>query len=673
MNAAAPSPSRPLLIGGSSPLACALLGDFVNTLPDFDCGPPSNLFCHPGIWQDGGADWGESRARALEKVNAAGEPFLPWCKLETKNVEPYYLRFREVFELLRTSRDAPGFAARFFHNRLAISAAKSWADATPANCFAASAFLAAFPQGRVLLGVENGYAAMARLMDEGFSPKVAAKIWVAESALAAELARAAGTRDRVLLLRCEDLLDRPGDELKKIVAFLADAGPEPPSPVELSGHSQLEATPLAGCENLRQTLSQRISALPETYRHYLRGTTIKQDSLARYGGTEDPVSGAGLLFQLGYEKTFPKWGAVELSKDEQRLGSPRAKHINPLADFKKKLPKAKKTQKQKLRFWGGSAKPQTATSQGSPSATATRLCAVDECSVRALSDADDKGEPKPPQDLPPETPPQGLDLAVVIGFLGRHEILELVVTELATLGDQGHSLAIFLTCSNDEDFAFARQLREKLPYIGVRFCPNRPLGRKWQAAVDFARPFRPGHLLVTGSDDLVSCDYLVHAMDLLAAGGPAGGFEFAAPASWFLYDIDSRSQSRGTLWEIAYRNSVAQPLGAGRVYSARLLDRIDWVLFDETLEVGLDTFGYDQIMDAQAATVLIPASKGVVLSVKGAWQAMESTEKILSVPTIQSRPCDFEKERFFHKHFRKNAATLRGRVGYSKNTVFPQP
>lgn len=46
---------------------------------------------------------------------------------------------------------------------------------------------------------------------------------------------------------------------------------------------------------------------------------------------------------------------------------------------------------------------------------------------------------------------------------------------------------------------------------GVRFIPhvNKPLGRKWNAAVNFALSTSPDHILICGDDDLISEDYFM--------------------------------------------------------------------------------------------------------------------------------------------------------------------
>jgi len=47
----------------------------------------------------------------------------------------------------------------------------------------------------------------------------------------------------------------------------------------------------------------------------------------------------------------------------------------------------------------------------------------------------------------------------------------------------------------------------------------------------------------------------------------------------------------------------------------------------------------------------LPKSMGTILSVKGDWNNLNSTDKILNAVTIRSRPVDFSKKDFFSKNF----------------------
>ncbi|MCF6314096.1 MAG: hypothetical protein L3J39_16735 [Verrucomicrobiales bacterium] len=662
---------KPLLIGGSSPLGCSLLGNFINSLSNYDCGPPTNFFCHPAMWQDDSSTnstWGEHCSQSLKKLTDAGEQFLPWSKIRTKNIEPYYHRNTEAFDFLETSASISEFAETFFTNRLTVSSAVSWAEATPENCFAASPFLKNQTKGQVILVVENGYSAMRRLISEGFSPKVAAKIWTCETTLSLDLQNK-HSLDRVLLLRLEDLLSSPLTELDKIIIFLNTE--KESATTQLTDHSQLEKMTDAACQNALKTHLAQGSQLKQEYKHYLLGTYPKESALEKFDCDAPPAAASNLLFRLGYEDSIQIGEPVSLNKNEQLLGSPRASFINRLADYTKtphKLSSRKSTNSTPkhpaLRFWKKKHQsPELRLAQKNDSDISSQFPFFESDVPYGMS-LDNEQDSNNHPDLDPQLNNQTLDLAVVIGFYGRHQVLELVIRELVKLEQQGYSIAVFLTCSNTEDYQFAQKLKAHLPCIGVRQSPNHPLGQKWQAGVDFARKFSPRHLLITGSDDMVSQDFLIHAMQLLSEDAPSGGFEFAAPASWFIYEISDDSHQRGTLWEVAYVASIKQPLGAGRVYSSRLLDRIDWKLFENTLNVGLDTFGYNQIINSNAQTVLIPSNKGVILSIKGSWQAMNSTETILSVPTIQNRPCDFEKEVFFEKHFQTTSSKIRKSISY---------
>ncbi len=649
------SPS-PLLIGGSSAYACRLLGDFVNLLPEYDCGPPTHIFCHPKFWDGTSEDWSKICTKSMQAPESGSEGFLPWHKVYPQDFLSYYLPGLNIFDLLASSRDGEEFASQhLFKNRLTVSNAVTWAESTADNIFSANSFLNLIPDSQVILATENGYCAMTRLIKEGFSPKVAAKTWVIESSLAAALVKLYRPHNRVHLIRIEDLLADPETVLNDVTQFLSLTETNDNDTTKIITKFQHQRLPSSERDKILDENTRQQASLPSRYRDYLLGTTIKPDILPKFGFAQDTPFGAKLMHLFGYEESIKNWEPIKLSKEDHFLGSPQASFINPFADFKKS-PQQKKVatipEKKRLSFWRSEKNHADSVKTESPPPI---------FSIRKTVPASQSDSCKQP-DLNPDLPEEELDFAIVIAFFGRHEILDLVVRELMRLRKCGFTVGIFLVCSEETDFEFARDLRDKLGGIGVRTTPNHPLGRKWQAGVDFARQWKPKHLVITGSDDLISTNFLNHAAELLSDNGPAGGFEFAAPASWFLYEVDDESLLQGSLWELSYRNPSSIPLGAGRVYSSRLLDRFDWKLFDEERNSGLDNQGFQQVINVRGRTVLIPSQKGVILSVKGGWRALNPTDKILSVPTIQCRVCDFEKEQFFLDHFESDSASIRDKV-----------
>ncbi|TLS76040.1 hypothetical protein FE236_07865 [Mariprofundus erugo] len=232
------------------------------------------------------------------------------------------------------------------------------------------------------------------------------------------------------------------------------------------------------------------------------------------------------------------------------------------------------------------------------------------------------------------------DLAIVIAFRGRHKVLKAVVSELFSA--QSIGIGLVLACSNEEDVAVAMGLRQNYKRIGVVRCDNQPLGNKWHIAVECARKLSPKAIMITGSDDLVSSDYLVNNFNILMQD-PFGGLGMVGPRVWYVADL-TLGLDQLTIWRVAYCNEKhLMPLGAGRMYKATYLDTVDWKIFERNWPSMLDDKGYYDVL-ANDKNVYCPTlDDGFVISLKGKWVAMNPLEEIISASSISAVKVDNEE------------------------------
>ena len=101
---------------------------------------------------------------------------------------------------------------------------------------------------------------------------------------------------------------------------------------------------------------------------------------------------------------------------------------------------------------------------------------------------------------------------------------------------------------------------------------NRPLGAKWNAGLRAMQGLGVDAVMTTGSDDLISADYMKIACGYV-------GDHLVAPMGIHLYDMESD--------QLMYLPNFAP--GTGRMYSSALLDWADWTLWNPAREIGLDT------------------------------------------------------------------------------------
>lgn len=207
---------------------------------------------------------------------------------------------------------------------------------------------------------------------------------------------------------------------------------------------------------------------------------------------------------------------------------------------------------------------------------------------------------------------------ILIAMFGRRRLVEI---NLRLLAEQ--KCQIVVVASLQEDFAFLRSL--KIPHLQIVPAPNNPLGAKWQVGVEQCRVLKADPLIILGSDDYLSADFVSRACQLSTA------FDFVCFNTWSIYEAQT-----GKAYQLTYNKKMANggrfPLGSGRSYSGRFLDRKYWQLFDPSLNRLLDDFSWNSV---KAPDVILFNPAGMsLLAIKGNWEQFNPLDKILSSPNI---------------------------------------
>jgi hypothetical protein len=137
----------------------------------------------------------------------------------------------------------------------------------------------------------------------------------------------------------------------------------------------------------------------------------------------------------------------------------------------------------------------------------------------------------------------------------------------------------------------------------VVIASNNPLGAKWQAGVDFAKQIPHSHIVITGSDDILAKGYIEE--------GVATGSHFVGLRQWYVYQ-DKK------LYHLEYLAANGLPLGGGRIYSKKILERYGYRLFDTGANKLLDDRGW--ILARRHNPLVLNGPR--ILAVKGDWPVM---------------------------------------------------
>lgn len=177
-------------------------------------------------------------------------------------------------------------------------------------------------------------------------------------------------------------------------------------------------------------------------------------------------------------------------------------------------------------------------------------------------------------------------LAVISAMWGRDELAALMLDNLSLRKRELEKrMRLSVVVAHSEGMRTQRLIESR----GAIAAPiaNKPLGRKWQTAMNRARTLNPDAVIVLGSDNIVNVQLLRCWAAQFELGRDYVG----------LRDALQFNPHRGTL--IHWPGYVApkkqgkpdrsgEPIGSSRAFSRRLLDVMDGQIWDQNANRGLD-------------------------------------------------------------------------------------
>ena len=209
----------------------------------------------------------------------------------------------------------------------------------------------------------------------------------------------------------------------------------------------------------------------------------------------------------------------------------------------------------------------------------------------------------------------------MIAFKDRHNIVKL---NIECLAKQSLVPAVVLVVSNIVDYKFAIDMSCKYKNVFLTIHRNYPIGGKWDAGVKYAKKLNVNGLMILGSDDLLSLDYLktcFHELDM-GNGSNGKGVDLIGSRSWYIYDTYNK------LYELEYNDKVKVTLGAGRMYSKYFLDAVGWNIFPIAQPFHLDSMGYERVVSFSNSLKIIK-SEHFILCIKGNWEVINTSRNII--------------------------------------------
>lgn len=245
------------------------------------------------------------------------------------------------------------------------------------------------------------------------------------------------------------------------------------------------------------------------------------------------------------------------------------------------------------------------------------------------------------------------DVIILIAFLGRYQMVHENIKNLNKQRlDNNIKLGIILVGSSNEDYTFIEKIEQKYSNVKGFIINNNPCGLKWQYGMYISRLFKPYAVIILGSDDLLSLNYINLGIKYIN-----DGYDLIGKQKWHVINSDDPN-----LYEMSYSSIKKISLGTGRIYSKKLLKKCNWTIFDIFRNNGLDEYGCYIANKLNAKINNNVENDMHILSIKGNWTQMNSFEKMIKIskeynpPLIIETNVDYNEnikfqEQYFGKHF----------------------
>ena len=133
-------------------------------------------------------------------------------------------------------------------------------------------------------------------------------------------------------------------------------------------------------------------------------------------------------------------------------------------------------------------------------------------------------------------------------------------------------------------------------YDNIRLCNeyginwvesrNEPLGAKWNTTLQHLKDIDFSHVIILGSDDIVSTSFIEYQIS--KSDTDLSGMEDL----WF-WGLNPKRAGFRTFGH--WTSNLNKLLGVGRMVSRKMLEKLDWKLWDDDLRSGLDRSALDRV------------------------------------------------------------------------------
>jgi len=199
----------------------------------------------------------------------------------------------------------------------------------------------------------------------------------------------------------------------------------------------------------------------------------------------------------------------------------------------------------------------------------------------------------------------------IIAIMAAHRREKITIKSIERLRRQNYEINEIVVVG---DSSIEQMVAQK---TGCKYVShaNMPLSDKWQAGVDYAKNLSADAIMICGSDSWYTNNWIKRCAKSINQG-------FDLVGTVFFHTCKAYPNQKLRIIQRRYVGRRAQePVGGGRVISARILNKFNWKLFPVGLKSGLDKPSYDKIVEYGGKIELINNDiKG--LGIKSTWDTL---------------------------------------------------
>lgn len=195
-------------------------------------------------------------------------------------------------------------------------------------------------------------------------------------------------------------------------------------------------------------------------------------------------------------------------------------------------------------------------------------------------------------------------IVAVMPVSGREELFPLTIKRLYQ--QEGVEMDVVAVCDTLREFGIA--INSGSLGMVVHRTPEMTLGLKWQRGISAARDLDPDAIMIVGSGNWFTNGWVKTLCPYLTDYDMVGG------EAMYVYQI-RQNDSVMIHWGGYHTSRKGDMLGAGRLLSRRILDKVDWQIYNTSLNQRLDRSMSKILRRHGAKTLTLPKGEEYILKI----------------------------------------------------------